>query len=134
VLIRNPTEVSFGARVLDGVEAIVIDRSAAREVSEFDDFGAHLVFADVPEQRVTIRVVRELVRDGLDDPKPGDEDDLSFSLSPNAGDARTLGVLVHAVVLRVAHELRGQHRATQTITMLGVSTVGNIDPVVLTGG
>ncbi len=131
MLILNPRNVRFGSLVLDDVRSVSIDRVATREIVEWSDFGPHAVFADAPERKVTIRLVRELTRDGLDAPLPGDSDTLSLRTSPNASDAGGTSVSASAVVTRVTHELLGQARALQKIEFVAISTSGDTDPVTI---
>ncbi len=129
MLILNPRDVRFGSVVLDDVRSVAIDRVASREIVEWSDLGPHAVFADAPERKVTIKLVRELTRDGLDVPMPGDSDTLSLRTSPNASDAGGISLSASAMVTRVTHDLLGRGGALQRIEFIAVSESGDVDPV-----
>lgn len=131
MLILNPRLVKFGPSVWSDVTLIAIDRDASRLALEWSDLGPHPVFADAPEQRLTIRVVQEIARDDLDTPRPGDQATLVFYTSPTGADARRRKVTVTAVVTGVSHELsltRGTQRRT---TLTALSPTGAADPVII---
>lgn len=133
----QPERVELLGESLDGVAAVVVDRRAARLVVEWSDLGAHAVFCDAPEQRVTVRVVRRVSgRPGESwgagiggAPTPGAMGALEFTASAGAGDASRRRVSASVVVTGVEHELREGKGATQTITCVAVSADGEADPI-----
>lgn len=132
MLMLNPRSVSFAGATLSDVRMVAVDRIAAREVVEWSDLGPHAVFADAPERKVTIRVQRDLTRDGLDGPRPGDSGVLIVRSGPNASDAGGVALVASAVVMRVSHDLR-EGSARQLIQLVAVSASGDVDPVVVQG-
>lgn len=133
MLVLNPRRVRFGAAVWEEVTAVAVDRSAEREVVEWGDLGPYTIFADVPEQRVTVKVVQEVMRGGIEAPRPGEEGELVFFTSPAATEAGRQRVSVQAVVTDVEHELSLRGGAVRTVTLVGVSADGVTDPVTVTG-
>jgi hypothetical protein len=129
MLILSPASVRFGTAAWDDVLSVTIDRAAARSVLEWSDLGPHAVFADVPEERLTIRVVRRLLRDTLVTLRPGDSAELAVALSPSAGGAQRKRVRVTCVVMGVEHDVAGARGATQSITLAGIGATGATDPV-----
>ena len=63
MLCLRPRNVRIDGEVLHGVVSVGVSRSASRSVVEHGDEGPHVVFADVPEQKVEIWIERE-VSDG----------------------------------------------------------------------
>jgi hypothetical protein len=133
MLLLNPRRVRFAGTAFEDVAAIVVDRSAAGEVVEWSDLGPHVVLADVPEQRVEIRVVQNLsgARDGesVDAPRPGETGELVFHTSPTAGAGGRKRIAVQAVVLRVEHELSLRRGAVRTVRFVAISSDGQADPL-----
>ena len=126
----NPTNVSFGSDTYSLVESVAIDRDASRLVVEHGDDGPHAVFADVPKQRVTVRIVRRVSDPSANVPSPGAMAELSFDTSANASlaDARRITV-ASAVVSSVTHTLTRSDGGRQTIVLVAVSSDGATDPV-----
>lgn len=131
MLILNPGAVSFGGSTWERVTGVWIDRQAAREVVEWSDLGPHVVMADVPEQRVEIRVRQWMSREDPSSPRPGDQGELVVFTSVSAGDAGRARISATAVVVAVEHEV-DESSATRTITMVAVSADGAADPVSVT--
>ena len=88
MLLLNPQSVKFGAAVWLDVTAVIVDRDTERAAVEWSDLGPHVVYADAPEQRITVRVTRRLVRDTIASPRPGDSAELVAYAAPTAGDAQ----------------------------------------------
>ncbi len=132
MLILNPTRVRFAGAVWDDVTRIAVDRSAAREIAEWSDAGPHVVLADVPEQRVLVTIERQLVRDGMDGPRPGDSGELTFYASPAGSEAGRVRVRLTGVVAAVTHDLSSRKGATRKVELIAVSGDGAADPVVIT--
>jgi hypothetical protein len=137
MLILNPRAVRFGASLWDDVTAIAIDRAAKTLVEEWSDAGPYQVTADVAEQRITIKVVQDIVRDDIAAPRPGDEGALTFYTAPAQSDAGRRKVSTIAVVVDVAHELSLKRGAVRTVTLVAESADGAADPIQIqdaTGG
>ncbi len=132
MLTFHPQSVSFLSTPLPDVDAIAVDRRSSKQTEERTDLGPHIVFADVPEQRVTIAVTRTLTRDEPTSIKPGAQGQLRFTVAPSSSDALRRAFTVTAVVLSVEHDLSRKASARQRITMLAVSTDGAADPIVET--
>ncbi len=132
MLLLNPRRVTFAASVWEDVALVAIDRAAARLALDWGDLGPHPVFADVPEQRVTIRVVQHVARGDPDGPRPGDEGQLVLHTSPAASDAGRRRLTARAVVTEVTHELSLRRATTRTITLVAVSETGADDPIAVT--
>jgi hypothetical protein len=130
MLLLNPHSVKFGSARWDDVAALAVDRGASRLNLEWSDSGPHVVFADVPEERLTIRVTRRLQREATFGPRPGDAGELVAYTSPTAADASRRRVRIESVVTAVSHEISAK-AALQTVTLVGVSSNGAVDPVVI---
>lgn len=131
MLFLNPHHVALNDLILDHVEAIAISRKADRLVIDYSDGGAFPVFADVPEQRITITITRDLIhKDNIADAAvPGAAFDLTFTTSPNASDAGARAFDIPVVITGAEHALTRTGRALQTITALAISDDGETDPV-----
>ena len=132
MLVLAPESVDFDGELWLGVESIAIDRTASREGVEVGDHGPHGVFADVPEQRVSVKVTRKIERSELGTVVPGDEGQLQFRAGFGRTDAGWSSVTVGVVVTRVDHDFSrsGVHRV---VTMVAVSSDGVSDPVSVEG-
>ena len=127
MLILSPQLVRFDTLEWTDVSLIAIDRTAAREAVEWSDLGPHPTFADVPEQRTTIRIIRQLDRGDLNAPAPGRAGELVFDVSPAATEAGKRTHTAQCVVLGVRHELSAGpkgHAAMQTIELVALSGDG----------
>lgn len=131
MLVLAPQRVRFDLTEWTDVSLIAVDRAATREAVEWMDLGPHPTFADVPEQRTTVRVVRRLDRGDLAAPTPGQAGTLAFEVSPAATETGRRTHSAPCVVLGVRHELgigaKGP-TATQTIELVALSTDGAADP------
>lgn len=133
MLILNPPHVTLGPHTFTDVALLAIDRAAERTAEEWSDAGPHPVFADVPEQRTLIRIVRRPERDDLTPPRPGEQHALTFRISPNLSDADRRRITIPAaVVTAVTHQVGGPKGAQQTITLTALSSDGATDPVAVT--
>lgn len=130
MVILNPRQVKFGSATWPDIAGVAIDRSAHKTIEDWSDLGPYAVLADVPEQKVRVTVVQEVVRDDVNVPRPGEMGELSFYISPTASDAGRKRVTMEAVVLDVKHELSLRKGAVRTVTLAAVSTDGT-DPVVV---
>lgn len=129
MLVMNPRMVRFGAKAWENVALVAVDRVGARTVAEFSDSGPHVVYADVPEQRVNVRVVVDLGDDDVGSPVPGDAGLLSFATSRSGSEAGRVRVSLQAVVTGVSHELSLKRGVVRTVEFVGVSSDGAQDPV-----
>ncbi len=133
MLLLNPETVKFGVATWYDVTVVLVDRATERPVLEWSDTGPYPVFADVPEQRVSVRVSRRLLRDTAFTPRPGDSAELIVYASPTAGDAQRRRIRAICVVTHVAHELSAQRGALQTVTLVALSADGAADPIAIEG-
>lgn len=131
MLLLNPEAVKFGSAVWSDVISVVIDRASDRTLVERSDTGPHPTLVDVPEQRVSIRVQRTLVRDTLITPRPGESAELVVCTSPAGVEAQRKRVRAVSVVVGVSHEVSRSRGALQTIALVAVSSDGNKDPLTL---
>ncbi len=132
MLLLNPRTVRFGSAVWPDIAMVAIDRSPNRLITDWGDSGPHVTFADVPEQKVTIRVVQEVARDDIDVPRPGDQGLLSFFTAPASTGAARKKVSATAVVTDVSHELSLKAGARRTVTLIALSSDGLADPIAIT--
>jgi len=126
----NPTRVKFGEREWGDVSLIAIDRSAVRLALEWSDLGPHAAFADCPEQRVDVKVVRAVNDADVDSPRPGESATVAFLASPRGTDAGRVRVSFTGVVVAVRHEV-GARGATRTVQLVAVSVDGAADPITI---
>lgn len=141
MLLLNPSSVRFGDDLWDDATLIAIDRAPARLAENWSDLGPYQVFADAPEQRITIRIVRRLTRDQPPPPPLGTMAQLRFATSPSASDAGRRLIEATAVLIEVDHQLPGDgdppsrtraRSASQTLTLVAISGDGADDPIVIT--
>lgn len=124
----------FGAPLAD-VDALAIDRRSSKQTEERTDLGPHLVFADVPEQRVTVSITRTLTRDEASTLRPGQQGELRFTVSPSDSDARRRTFVATVVLLSIDHDLSTRAGAAagagarQRIHAVALSTDGASDPI-----
>ena len=129
----EPAQATFAGEELGGVTSITLDRKADRLLVEYGDRGPHPAFADVPEQRSVLKVVRTVE---ADDPgsglTPGASGLVSFVTAPDRTGVRGERVAMESGVVHVMHAARGARGVGQTIEFVGVSALGTDDPVVRT--
>jgi hypothetical protein len=131
MLFLNPHTVTLGAVVLDRVSAIIVDRTADRLALEYSDAGAYPIYADVPEQRVTVTIVRDLLEGDpliLSSMVPGYQVTLAFATSPADSEAQLMNYSASLVITAVKHELKRGKSAIQRIVGVAIATSGNLDP------
>jgi len=129
MLFLNPNCVTLGSLTLTDVAAIAVDRDAKRRTEEGGDTGPHLLFVDVPEQRVWVRITRRLTRS---EPFPlalADSVALAFRAATGASAASVRRYTATVVVTDIDHALSASGVATQRITALAVSSDGSADPI-----
>lgn len=137
MLILTPTSVRFDTLTLDDVALIAIERSAERAIVEWSDFGPHPTFADVPEQRITVKVSRRMHRGDLAAPAPGQMGELSFVVSPAGTAAAAKKHAAQCAVLGVRYDLAAaaggkQQTAMQVIELVALSSSGSAEPFAVT--
>lgn len=125
----TPTSITLGTLTLTDVVAVAIDREAKRRIEEHADTGPHLVFADVPEQRVWVRITRRLARSEALPLSPGDSVSLSFRTAPGASASGGRRVTATVVITDIDHSLSASGVATQRISALAVAPDPGTDPV-----
>lgn len=125
----NPRRVTIGTLTLDHVESVTLDRTGDKVIVEYGDAGPQVQFVDVPERRVTFRIVRVLVADEATPVKPGDQAVLSFRTSPSASGAQVREISATVVITSLEHSVTIKRGAVQTITAIAVSANGIADPV-----
>lgn len=138
MLILTPASVRFDTLTLDDVTLIAVERSAERAVVEWSDLGPHPTFADVPEQRTTVKLSRRVFRGELASPNLGQLGELSFVVSPAGTAAATRKHAAQCVVLAVRYDLvngaSGAAKgpiAAQTIELVALSSSGSAEPFVV---
>ncbi|MCC6678794.1 MAG: hypothetical protein IT436_16805 [Phycisphaerales bacterium] len=131
MLVLNPRVVKFGSVVWDGVLSVAIDRLANRKTIGWTDAGPHATFADIPEQRIEVRITQELTREDLAGPIPGQQAELVLYTSPTSSEAGRRKVSLQAVVVQVSHELSLKKGAVRMIELVAVSATGAGDPVTI---
>ena len=138
MLLPHPNSLTFADTPLPDATLVTIDRAAAKEILDWSDNGPHPIFADVPEQRTTITIVRTLTRGDLAAPRPGEQGDLTFVFSAAGAntDAQRKRLSATCVVRDIRHELNpakpGGAHARQLITLLALSPTGTEDPITTT--
>lgn len=128
----NPKHALLDGTPLTHVESIALDLSPNRLATEHDDFGPHIVFADVPEVRAVLRVRRHLNGSDALALRPGDQSLLSFRIAPNASDAPGTTISATVVITSIRHDLSLKSGAIELIDVLAIATTGNIDPITIT--
>lgn len=131
MLVLDPTRVSYAGEGWSGVRSVAVDRVADGELVEYGDDGPHVVFADAPKQKVTVKVVRRLPTGTLDGPTPGGEGVLSFETAVGRTDGSRSVVSLTGVVTKVIHGV-GREGVEQSVTLVAVASGGGVDPVTVT--
>lgn len=129
MLILNPRLVKFGSTTWPDVSLVAIERDARRLALEWSDNGPHPVFADAPEQRLTIRIIQDAATGDIDTPRPGEQQTLTLYTAPTGADARRRKITATCVITSVSYDLsltRGTQRRT---TLTALSTDGSADPI-----
>jgi hypothetical protein len=132
MLVLHPRRVKFGAAGWESVQYVAIERAAQRSIVEFGDEGRGAVFADVPEERVSVRVAQSLEEDDLSPPKCGDRATIVFYTSASGSEARRLKVSADVVVRGVSYEISAGRGVTRFVSMVALSSDGAADPITRT--
>ena len=137
-MILHPASVTFADTPLDNVLTIAVERLAAREVVEFSDLGPHAAYADMPEIRTNIILVRRPSPPELTAVHPGDAGELVFTAAGGTSDAARVRVRVLCAVREVRYDFNDGGagpgaRATprQMLTFIALSPDGAPDPIVI---
>ncbi len=131
MLILNPDKVTFAGEPWTEVVVVSIERASEKSVLEWSDNGPHAVYADVPEERMTIRITRLVSASEIDTPGPGALGELEFFTSIGTSDARRQRVRALGVIERVTYQCVQKSGTTQTITLLAISTSGDECPLTI---
>lgn len=129
MLVLNPKRVEFAGAVWGNVASVEVNRFGEKVAVEYGDLGPHAVFCDVPEQKVTVKVVQELLSDDVDEPKPGETGELSFQTAANSSGAGRREATLTGVVTGVQYSLSVRGGAQRTVWLTAVSGDGVADPV-----
>ncbi|MCC6427208.1 MAG: hypothetical protein IT435_10355 [Phycisphaerales bacterium] len=129
MLILHPKSVIFGDSRWENITSIAIERTADRLVVERGDDGAQAIFADVPEELVSIRITQDLAQDDLDPPRCGDQETLTFFIAASGSEGARRRISAMGVVRRIGYQLAGAGRAIRTISLIAISPDGNSDPI-----
>lgn len=132
MLTINPKTVTFAGVTWDNVTLIAVDRAAHKTVLEWSDLGAYPILSDVPEQKVTLKVVQSVLRDDIGVPRPGESGELVFRTAPVDSDGSRRRVSCQAVVLSARHEISEAKGAVRTIELAAISSDGAADPISIT--
>lgn len=129
MLVIKPAVVEFRGEAWLRVASVSVSRFADRLVVEHGEQGPHVVFVDVPEQRVEVSVVQELAGDDLGGPDVSERGTFRFETTPSGGDAGARRVSMTAMVVGVSVELstRGGHR--RRVRLIAETDDGADDPV-----
>jgi len=129
MLALRPQSVVLLGVALTDVDALAVDRRTTRHAEERTDLGPHVVFADAPEQRVSVTITRTLTRDEPTSLRPGQQGELRFTTSPSDSDAKRRVFSATVVVLSVDHDLTARTGVRQRIHAVALSPDGAADPV-----
>ena len=128
----NPDRVTLGSLTLTNVQFVAIDREARRTALEYTDLGPYAAFADVPEQRVSVRIVRRITESEALPIKPGDRVTMALRTAPNLSAAGVRAIAATVVISAVEFTLSNRGGAVQRISAIAISTTGAVDPVTTT--
>ena len=135
MLILNPASVKIAGVEYANVESCVIDRTPHKEVVEWSDNGAFAVFADVPEQKVEIKLTQRLETAAadqlLDLLRPGQSVAIEILTSLNSSHARRRKLAATCVVRAVRNlvSVGKDPQARRVIELTAISSDGSSDPV-----
>lgn len=129
MLLLNPRKVMFGSTEWGNVASVAISRWSAHTLVEWSDSGAHATLVDVPEQRVQVEVIQELLGEDMDTPKPGEEEELVFTTSPTSTSDPEREITITAVVESVRYEVSLRRGSYRRVALVAVSSDGSADPV-----
>jgi hypothetical protein len=125
----SPRRVTLGSNELTHVSRVTIDRTADLLAVEHSDVGPHVEFVDVPEQRVSLQIVRTIVEDEAGTIKPGQQHVLSLRSAPSAASPAAREVTANVVVTGIEHDFTAKHGLQQTIAAIALAGAGGVDPI-----
>lgn len=125
----NPQRITLNDHELTDVRAIALSRRAHRTALEHGDSGPHTLFADVPEQIVTIKITRSPERHPTPPVSLADAVILSFRTAPNNSDAHASTISAPIVITAIETDFSDRAPPRQTITAVAVSPDGDADPI-----
>lgn len=134
MLILNPASVVLAGVEYSNVESCAIDRAAHKEVVEWNDNGPYAVFADVPEQKVEIKLTQRLASNAADQQfdqlRPGQRVSVEVVTSLNSSHARRRRITATCVVRAVRNlvSVGKDPQARRVIELIAISD-GSSDPV-----
>lgn len=134
MLILNPASVVLAGVEYSNVESCAIDRVAHKEVVEWNDNGPYAVFADVPEQKVEIKLTQRLASNAadqqLDRLRPGQSVSVEVVTSLNSSQAQRRRITATCVVRAVRNlvSVGKDPQARRVIELIAISD-GSSDPV-----
>lgn len=131
MLLLKPRSVSLLGVTLTDVDALAVDRRTSKQAEERTDLGPHIVFADAPEQRVSVSITRSLTRDEPSPFRPGQQGALGFTAAPSDSAASNRAFSATVVILSVDHDFT-RTGARQRIYALALSSDGANDPILET--
>lgn len=136
MLILSPRSVWFDGERWDDVTLVAVDRAAAKAVLEWSDAGRHAVFADVPEEKVTVRIARRvhagLLTAGERGMRCGAEGELVVISATEEAPGARRRVMCRGVVVRVAHEVSEKSGCVRVVELAALSADGTADPLAVT--
>jgi hypothetical protein len=134
MLILNPALVQIAGVEYTNVESCAIDRTPHKEVVEWSDNGAFAVFADVPEQKVEIKLTQRLETAAADQVldllRPGQSVAIEIRTSLNSSHARRRKLTATCMVRAVRNlvSVGKDPQARRVIELIAISD-GSSDPV-----
>ncbi len=132
MLIVNPDVVRLGSAELRGVRSVAVERVGQRVALAWGDAGPHAMFADVPEQKVTMRVVQEILGAFESSPRPGESVGVTVSVSPDGAEGNRRRLSATGVVVGVTYQVLQRGSSTRTVELVLVSSDGAADPLTAT--
>lgn len=140
MLIVHPEIVRLGALTIENVSSVIIERTATKLIVDWSDSGPHVVLADVPEQRVSVRIVHEpTLQEGTlsDGVRPGDLAQLSVIFATNSGHSLRRKLTAQAMVSDVKYQIQqragpGRDGTVRHLTCVLISPDGAVDPITIT--
>jgi hypothetical protein len=128
----HPSNVSFAGTPLGRVESVAVDWRADSLIVDYGDAGPYTQFVDVPRQRATITIERELAQAEPSTIRPSQQGTLAFEVGPSQSSAGRRRITTTAVIVAVEHSVSNKRGMVQKIQAIAVSTTGAADPIVET--
>lgn len=125
----SPRRVTLGSLELSNVSRVTIDRTPDVLAVEHSDVGPHVEFVDVPEQRVTLRIVRRVVEDEAGTIKPGQQHAMTLRSATSTASPSARQVAASVVVTAIEHDYTAKNGLQQTITAIALAGAGGADPI-----